>query len=80
MLTDAPAVVEAFRDPEIQRWHVRRADSVSEAREWIVAWQRGWSDESQFHWALVDQATDTLLGRVALKGVDLYDGTAGLAY
>ncbi|GAB6925777.1 hypothetical protein JCM9803A_62270 [Rhodococcus erythropolis] len=29
---DAPAVMEAFRDPSIQRWHIRRADSIDEAR------------------------------------------------
>jgi len=35
-LTDNDAaVVEAFGDLEIQRWHVRRADSVDEARQWI---------------------------------------------
>lgn len=80
LLTDAAAVEAAFRDPGIQRWHVRRADSTEEAREWIAGWQGGWSDESQLHWALVDHATDALLGRVALKGVDLGDGAAGLAY
>jgi RimJ/RimL family protein N-acetyltransferase/ubiquinone/menaquinone biosynthesis C-methylase UbiE len=78
--TDAEAVVDAFRDPAIQRWHVRRADSVDEAREWIAGWQRGWSQETELHWALVDQIDDTLLGRVALKGLDLNDGEAGIAY
>lgn len=29
-LSDAEAVVRAFADPEIQRWHVRRFDSVKE--------------------------------------------------
>ncbi|OBC01821.1 hypothetical protein A5784_17100 [Mycobacterium sp. 852013-50091_SCH5140682] len=32
-LSDAEAVVEAFVDPEIQRWHVRRCDSADEARQ-----------------------------------------------
>lgn len=77
---DAAAIVEAFRDPAIQRWHVRRADSTSEAREWISHWQRGWPAESECHWAIADRNTDTLLGRIALKGLDLHDGTAGLAY
>lgn len=80
LLTDAAAVVEAFRDPDIQRWHVRRADSVDEARQWISAWQAGWFDESQLNWAFVDHATDVLLGRVSLKAVDLHDGSADLAY
>ena len=32
---DAAAVVEAFQDPLIQRWHVRCPDSVEEAAGWI---------------------------------------------
>jgi len=79
-LADAEAVVSAFRDPDIQRWHVRRADSADEAREWIRTWQAGWAAESELNWALVDQATDSLMGRMSLKSVNLYDGRAGLAY
>ena len=80
LLTDAAAVMEAFGDPDIQRWHVRRADSVDEASQWIRAWQAGWADESQLNWALVDRASDLLLGRMSLKAVDLHDGSGGLAY
>ncbi|MEU8506063.1 GNAT family N-acetyltransferase [Streptomyces brevispora] len=80
LLTDASAVREAFRDPAIQRWHVRRADSVAEAQGWIEAWQSEWPSETGAHWALVDPADDTLLGRVALKSFALHDGTAELAY
>jgi RimJ/RimL family protein N-acetyltransferase len=79
-LVDAGAVMQAFGDPDIQRWHVRRAESVDEAAEWIIAWQRGWAEESQLNWALADRRTGTLLGRASLKGVDLRDGSAGLAY
>ena len=50
-----------------QRWHVRRADSVDEASQWIRAWQSGWADESQLNWALVDRASDLLLGRMSRK-------------
>jgi ribosomal-protein-alanine N-acetyltransferase len=77
---DAPAVAEAFQDPAIQRWHVRRADSVDEVRDWIDQWRGGWADESECHWAVADRDSDALLGRIALKGVDLQDGTADLAY
>lgn len=80
LLSDADAVVEAFSDPEIQRWHVRRADSVAEARQWITSWIVSWVDEAQLNWALVDRASDSLMGRVSLKGVDLHDGSAGVAY
>lgn len=77
---DAPAVVEAFQDPSIQRWHVRRADSVDEAHSWITHWQKGWSDESECHWAIATPETGELLGRIALKGLDLRDGSADVAY
>jgi [ribosomal protein S5]-alanine N-acetyltransferase len=80
LLTDAAAVMEAFQDPAIQRWHVRRADSVDEAREWIEGWQGSWRDETGGHWAVVDAESDTLLGRVALKSLVLADGKAELAY
>lgn len=77
---DAPAVVKAFQDPLIQRWHVRRADSVEEAAGWIERWRSEWNKESGAHWAVVDPSSDLLLGRMALKDIDLYDGTADLAY
>lgn len=79
-LDDAAAVMEAFADPEIQHWHVRSADSVDEAGEWITARQRGWVAEAELNWAVAEQRTGTLLGRMSLKGVDLCDGSAGLAY
>ncbi|MET0705189.1 MAG: GNAT family N-acetyltransferase [Mycobacterium sp.] len=80
LLSDADAVVAAFNDAEIQRWHVRRADSVAEARQWITGWQAGWAEEAQLNFALVDRADDSLLGRVSLKSVDLHNGSAGVAY
>jgi [ribosomal protein S5]-alanine N-acetyltransferase len=79
-LDDAAAVMEAFADPEIQHWHVRRVDSVGEAAEWIVARQRGWSDETELSWAVAEKQTGALLGRMTLGGVKLHDGSAGLAY
>jgi ribosomal-protein-alanine N-acetyltransferase len=79
-IADAAAVWEAFRDPDIQRWHVRAADSVDEVREWIAGWQRGWAAESQLNWVLADRTNDAVLGRVSLKDVDHRDGCADLAY
>ncbi|MDV8011063.1 GNAT family N-acetyltransferase [Rhodococcus sp. IEGM 1241] len=77
---DAPAVMEAFRDPSIQRWHIRRADSIDEARGWLTQWRDGWASESECHWAITTPETNELLGRIAAKGVNLWDGTAELAY
>lgn len=77
---DAAAVMKIFQDPLIQRWHVRRADSIEEAAGWITGWQSEWPKESGAHWAVVDSGSDRLLGRIALKDIDRYDGTADLAY
>ncbi|MFE0106183.1 GNAT family N-acetyltransferase [Streptomyces sp. NPDC059009] len=79
-LSDAEDVRAVFEDPEIQRWHVRRADSVAEARAWITRWQRHWPDETGASWAVVDAAHGTLLGRASLKSFALPDGVAEIAY
>jgi ribosomal-protein-alanine N-acetyltransferase len=39
-LGDAQAVMDAYQDEAIQRWHVRRADSLAETREWIAVWPK----------------------------------------
>ncbi|BBB01502.1 putative acetyltransferase [Actinacidiphila reveromycinica] len=77
---DAPAVHAAYQDAGIQRWHVRRSDSVAEAGEWIERWRGCWAAETGGHWAVVDAVTDALLGRVALKAFALPDATAEVAY
>ncbi|MFF2185088.1 GNAT family N-acetyltransferase [Streptomyces sp. NPDC058155] len=80
LISDAGAVVEAFRDPAIQRWHVRRADSLEEAQGWIRRWQSTWDDETEGHWAVAGEETGALLGRLSLKAWNLIDGTAEVAY
>jgi [ribosomal protein S5]-alanine N-acetyltransferase len=79
-LDDAEAVMGAYQDEAIQRWHVQRADSLAEARQWIAGWQGGWAAESGAHWAVVEAGSDTLLGRAALKHLKFSDGTAEVAY
>lgn len=78
--SDADAVTQAFEDPAIQWWHTCRLDSVSEADDLITSWTKAWTTERECHWALVAEASDALLGRVALKHLDLFDGTAEFAY
>lgn len=80
VLSDAAAVIRAFTDAEIQRWHVRRLDSEAEAHTLLTGWIGGWASETACHWALVDEDTGALLGRVALAGFDLYDAKAGVGY
>ncbi|QMU73958.1 GNAT family N-acetyltransferase [Streptacidiphilus sp. P02-A3a] len=79
-LDDAPAVMAAYQDAEIQRWHVRRADRPAEAREWIEGWQGAWAAETDAHWAVVDADSGVLLGRAALRVLAFADGNAEVAY
>lgn len=80
LISDAGAVVEAFRDPAIQRWHVRSADSLEEAQGWIRRWQSTWEDETEGHWAVAGAESGALLGRLSMKAWNLTDGTAEVAY
>ena len=79
-LGDAQAVMDAYQDEAIQRWHVRRADSLTETREWIAGWQGDWAAEGGVHWAVVEADSGVLLGRAALKHLKFADGTADVAY
>ena len=76
---DAPAVMSADADPDIQRWHVRGIDSIDEAREMITAWRRAWAQERRLEWA-VAETDGAVLGRLALKDLVLFDGIAEIAY
>jgi ribosomal-protein-alanine N-acetyltransferase len=79
-LDDAQAVMDAYQDEAIQRWHVRRADSLAETREWIAGWQGGWAAETDAIWAVAGAGSGMLLGRAGLKHLKFADGTADVAY
>jgi RimJ/RimL family protein N-acetyltransferase len=72
-------VQEAFGCPEIQRWHVRRLDSLDEAIEWTGQWAGRWEAETAASWAIVD-GDDQPLGQVGLRGISLAEGSAGVSY
>jgi RimJ/RimL family protein N-acetyltransferase len=74
---DAAALVAAFADPEIQRWHARTVESRAEAGELIARYQRAWRSETGAHWAITGPE---VIGRVALRTVDLEEGCAEIAY
>lgn len=77
---DAPAVYEVFQDPVMHQWHIRAAGSEEEVRGWIAEWQRAWEGERTAQWAVADADGDRVLGRVALRQIELYDGVAEVAY
>jgi RimJ/RimL family protein N-acetyltransferase len=77
---DARAVVAAYADPAIQRWHARRVDSEDEARDLILRWQRSWQAETGAHWAVTRDEGGDVLGRAALRSMTLDEGWAECGY
>ncbi|ANP54034.1 RimJ/RimL family protein N-acetyltransferase [Streptomyces griseochromogenes] len=78
--SDAPAVHAAFQDPVLHQWHIKSCDSEDEAAAWIEEWRSSWEGEDNAQWAVVEEDTDELLGRVALRQIMLGDGVAEVAY
>jgi ribosomal-protein-alanine N-acetyltransferase len=76
-LSDADAVLAAYRDPGIQRWH---AQSIAhdEVVPWLSSWSDRWRAETGAGWAVTEQ--DTLVGRVGFRSIDLDEGMAEVAY
>ncbi|MFB4273776.1 MULTISPECIES: GNAT family N-acetyltransferase [unclassified Nonomuraea] len=76
---DAPMIVDAFSDPATRYWHGRSVESVAEAGDLIDDYTRGWSEETSANWAVVTDEGE-VLGRVALRTIDLEQGEAEVAY
>lgn len=74
---DVPAIVDAYGEYSIQRWHARSM-TPSEAEIWVQEAHRGWTDETSASWAIVDQGM--LVGRMSLRRIELADGVAELGY
>ena len=73
---DATAVVAAYADPDIERWHVRSM-THGEATAWIRDAGAAWREERAASWAI--QAAGVLVGRMTLK-LRLSHGLAEAAY
>jgi RimJ/RimL family protein N-acetyltransferase len=78
--SDSPDVLKAASDPAIQQWHMLAIETESEACDWIAARQTNWSDEKGANWAIVQQSTEAIIGRIGLRDVNLYVGQAGFTY
>jgi RimJ/RimL family protein N-acetyltransferase len=72
--------MDAYQDAAIQHWHVRRADSLAETREWIAGWQGDWAAETNAIWAVAEAESGIPLGRAGLKHLDFSNGTADVTY
>lgn len=73
---DVPALVAAYAEPDIQRWHARSM-SREEAGEWVAETASAWSEEKAVSWAVT--VDGTLVGRMTLK-IQAVDGIAEAAY
>ncbi len=76
---DAHALIAAFADPDIQRWHLLRLDSLTEAQEWIAETWAGWQAETVATWALTT-SSGPALGRISLYFRDLPNGLGEVSY
>jgi RimJ/RimL family protein N-acetyltransferase len=76
---DVPAVVAAYADPDIQRWHLETKDQT-EAADWIAEGKLNWQNETNASWAITENASGTVLGRVGLRDVHLDEGRGEVAY
>jgi len=74
---DAAALVHAYGDPSIQRWLVRSMNE-REALEWVRSRADHWEQETGADWAVV--RGDVVIGRVALRKLDLLDGVGEATY
>ncbi|HEX5191812.1 MAG TPA: GNAT family N-acetyltransferase [Solirubrobacteraceae bacterium] len=78
---DVPALIAAYADPEIARWHARTLADEREARAWLAERERGRERETAIDWAIVDPDDDhTPLGRAGLNQLDLAEGVGEVAY
>jgi RimJ/RimL family protein N-acetyltransferase len=77
-VSDAPAVLEAFQCPEIQRWHVRSMDAHDEALAWIAGWPARWAAGTDASWAI--SRDGEAIGQTGLRHLSLPEAQAALSY
>ncbi|WP_072803743.1 GNAT family N-acetyltransferase [Rhodococcoides yunnanense] len=76
---DADAVVEAYTDPDVQRWNMRSMDDADEALAWIKSWRTRWSVDSDAGWAIT-LPDGTVAGAVSLRGVHAPSSSGQISY
>ena len=76
---DTAAVVDAFSDPDIQRWHFRRMDAF-EARDWVDAWEPRWRAETDVSWAICADVDAEAAGYIAVRDMTLEFGWGAISY
>ncbi|MBY8873288.1 GNAT family N-acetyltransferase [Micromonospora sp. PLK6-60] len=74
---DRPAVLTAYADPAIRRWHCRSM-TAAEAEAWIAAWPGRWRGETGAGWAVLDAGRTA--GQISLRRLVLDEGFAEVSY
>ena len=77
---DRQELIDAFADPEIQRWHLLRIDSPAEAEAWIERTWAGWRSEAVATWAISSGDRAEAVGRISLYFHDLRNGLGEISY
>jgi RimJ/RimL family protein N-acetyltransferase len=75
--TDAPALLEVYADPAVQRWHCEDLDR-DEAARYATQWAEFWRTGFRAGWAVV--RAETLVGRVTLSRLVLDGGQGEVTY
>ncbi|MEV4663021.1 GNAT family N-acetyltransferase [Micromonospora echinofusca] len=79
---DADALIAAYRDPVLRRWTRAPVTTVTEARRFLAAARRDWSDGRRFSFAVLEPRPtgETLVAQVVLKNVTRGGGDAEVGY
>ncbi|MFD7491333.1 GNAT family N-acetyltransferase [Streptomyces sp. NPDC059832] len=78
---DAPALVEAYRDPAMRAMLLTQVTDEAGAKQWLRAQQEGRESGSRFGFAVVDRDRGgALVGSVALKYPAPGSGSAEVGY
>ncbi|GLY15979.1 acetyltransferase [Kineosporia sp. NBRC 101677] len=75
---DEPFLLEAYSDPDIQRWHALALADEAEATAWIERKSAAWAGETAADWLV--EGEGKALGRIGFRVADLSLGEAEVAY
>lgn len=78
---DLSAIVEACQDPELPRWtRIPTPYHLEDAHDFLAKAETGRGAGQALHLVIVDRATDTLLGSVAIDPMDPQGLTGEIGY
>ncbi|PWR05480.1 GNAT family N-acetyltransferase [Micromonospora acroterricola] len=68
---DLDALVEAYRDPVLQRWTRYPVQTADQGRQWLERTRQDWDDGRRLSFAVLEDGADgpQLVANVVLKGV-----------